>query len=100
MFKDFIGKKVIIRAARAGVFYGTLTDKKGDEVLLSNARRLWYWNGAASLSQMAAEGVKVPEDCKFTQAVEQIGILGVIEIIPVTDVAAVNIEGVEVWRSE
>ena len=98
MFKNFIGKRVIIRADRAGVFYGVLAEKKGNEVILTNARRLWYWDGAASLSQLAAEGVKRPENCKFTQAVEQIGILGAIEIIPVTETAAENIEAVKVWK--
>ncbi|MBO7280999.1 MAG: hypothetical protein J6V00_07540, partial [Bacteroidaceae bacterium] len=66
MFKQFIDKKVIIRADRAGVFYGTLTAIEGDEAIIKDCRRLWYWDGAASLSQLAAEGVKKPQNCKFT----------------------------------
>lgn len=93
-----MNKKVIIRADRAGVFYGTLTRKEGSEVELTNARRLWYWDGAASLSQLAAEGTKRPRDCKFTMTVESITILGVIEIIPCTDTAINNIESVPVWK--
>lgn len=93
-----IGKKVIIRADRAGVFYGTLAEKNGSEVTMTNVRRLWYWDGAASLSQLATEGVKNPGDCKFTVYVPAMVIFGVIEIIPCTDAAIENIEGVKEWK--
>ena len=94
-----IGKKVIIRADRAGVFYGTLKAKEGDEVVLTNCRRLWYWDGAASISQLAVDGTSKPQNCKFTVRVERISILGVIEIIPCTEKAIKSIEDVDVWRS-
>lgn len=93
-----IGKKVIIRADRAGVFFGTLTEKNGDEVKLENCRRLWYWDGAASISQLAVTGTTAPKKCKFTMTVPEITVLGVIEIIPCTEEAAKSIEGVNVWR--
>lgn len=93
-----LGKKVIIRANRAGVFYGTLTEKTGDEVTITNCRRLWYWDGAASISELAVSGVTRPRDCKFCVTVPSITVLGVIEIIPCTDAAITNIESVPVWR--
>ena len=68
------GKKVIIRADRAGVFFGTLTAKEGSEVTLTNVRRLWYWDGAASLSQLAVNGVTNPSACKFTVVVPEMTI--------------------------
>lgn len=99
---ELIGKKVIIRADRAGVFFGTLKEKKetpaGVEVVLNNSRRLWYWNGAASLSQLATEGVKIPTDCKFTVTVPQHNVMQVIEILPCSDEAIKSIESVSVWR--
>lgn len=99
---EVIGKKVIIRANRAGVFFGTLKEKKetpaGVEVVLENSRRLWRWSGAASLSQLATEGVKNPSDCKFTVTVPEHNIMQVIEIIPCTEEAIKNIESVKVWR--
>jgi len=91
-------EKVIIRADRAGVFYGTITSKKGNEVTLADCRRLWYWNGAASLSELALSGVTKPQDCKFSVVVPSITILGVIEIIPCSDKAIENIEAVPVWK--
>ena len=91
-------EKVIIRADRAGVFFGTLEDKNGNEVRLSDCRRLWYWSGAASISEIALSGVTRPHDCKFSVAVPSITILGVIEIIPCSEEAVKNIEAVPVWK--
>ena len=91
-------KKVIVRADRAGVFFGEVKYRVGDEIYMANVRRLWYWDGACSLSQLATEGVKCPENCKFTVIVPEMTILGVIEIIPCTDEAIESIERVEVWK--
>lgn len=46
-------KKFIVRAKDAGVFYGTIKERIGNEVTMTNARCLWYWDGAASLMQLA-----------------------------------------------
>lgn len=93
-----LGKKVIIRTESAGVHYGTLQIRDGRECVLSNARRLWYWQGAASLSQLSVDGPKDPDACKFSVRVEQILLLEAIEIIPVTDRAEKVIEGVNEWK--
>lgn len=95
---DLKGKKVIIRGDRSGVFFGTLEAKEGREVELSNCRRLWYWDGAASISQIAIDGVTKPQNCKFTVVVPSILIEDGIEIIPCTDKAIEVIEGVDVWK--
>lgn len=99
---DVLNRKVIIRANRAGVFYGTLKEKRetpaGVEVVLSDSRRLWYWDGAASLSQLALEGVKKPQNCKFSVAVPEHAVMQVIEIIPCSDEAITSIDAVKVWR--
>lgn len=89
----------IIRADRAGVFFGHVKERQGDEVVMSEVRRIWYWNGAASLSQLATEGVKRPELCKFTVTVPEMTILGVIEIIPCSEAAVESIKAVSEWRS-
>lgn len=93
-----INKKVIIRGDRSGVEFGTLVAQNGQEVTLHNARRLWYWDGAASLSQLAKDGTDCPEKCKFTVTVNSITILDAIEIIPCTDKAIKSIEKVRVWK--
>ncbi|MHB1516667.1 MAG: DUF6948 domain-containing protein [Acidiferrobacteraceae bacterium] len=94
-----IGRKCVVRSTHAGVFFGTVTSFEGDQVEMSNARRLWYWSGAASLSQLAVEGVKNPDQCKFPVAVPAQLVTGVIEIIPASDAAIASLEGVRVWQA-
>lgn len=100
---DYTGKKVIVRSYGAGVFFGTLKEKTTTEgvveVTMTNCRRLWYWSGACSLSQLATEGVKNPQDCKFTVIVPEMQITQVLEIIPCADEAIKCIESVHVWKS-
>lgn len=91
-------KKVIIRGDRSGVFFGTLVKRNGSEVKLANCRRLWYWDGAASISQLAVDGTTNPKGCMFTVAVPEIEILDVIEVIPCTGKAVSCIESVSVWK--
>lgn len=93
-----IGKKVLIRGNRSGVEFGELVSQNGSEVTLKNARRIWYWDGAASLSQLAKDGTSNPSSCKFTVFVDSITILDTIEIIPCTVKAIKSIEEVRVWK--
>lgn len=98
MYEKLLSKKVIVRGDRSGVFFGTLVAKEGREVKLEKCRRLWYWDGAASISQLAAEGVMKPDNCKFTVTVDEIIIMDAIEIIPCSDKASIKIEGVREWK--
>ena len=91
-------KYYIIRTERAGVFFGKIKERNGNEATLTNVRRLWYWDGAASLSQLAMEGVKQPQNCKFTVVVPEMTVLGVIEIIPCSAAAVQNVAGVKEWK--
>ena len=91
-------KYVIVRARSAGVFAGELESRTGNEVVLTNARRLWYWSGAASLSQLAVEGTKHPSGCKFPCIVPRVELLEAFEILDTTEVAHKSIEGVSVWK--
>lgn len=91
-------KYYIVRAKDAGVFAGNIKERNGDEVTMTNVRRLWYWDGACSISQLAVDGTKKPESCKFTVTVPEMVILGVIEIIPCSDVAEHSIKAVKEWK--
>lgn len=93
-----IGTYCIVRTFSAGVFAGTLEKREGQEVTLSNARRIWYWSGAASLSQLAIDGTKDPANCKFPAPVDRVLLLQAIEIIPTTDAAQESITKVPVWK--
>lgn len=90
-------KYVIVRTYSAGVFAGYIKSRNGQEVQMVNARRIWRWDGAASLSQLAIEGVKNPENCKFAMPVN-VELLQVIEILDCTEIARKNIDGVKIWK--
>jgi len=88
---------MMVRTYSAGVFAGYLRKREGMEVELIQARRIWYWDGAASLSQLATEGTKKPQNCKFPCPVGSIVLTQAIELIPITEKAKKSIEGVPVW---
>ncbi len=96
--KNQIGKKVIIRADRAGVFFGTLSAKEGDEVQLTNARKIHYWDGAAAVEQLSVTGSSKPSDCRITMMVDELTIMQVIQIIPLTKRAIINLENIPEWK--
>ena len=91
-------KYVIIRTYSAGVFAGELVSRKGKEAKLKNARRLWKWEGAASLSQLAQEGTSNPSGCMFPCEVDSVILTEVIEILSVTEKAKKIIKEVNIWR--
>ena len=91
-------KYVICRTYSAGVFAGYLKSRKGQEVVLVKARRLWQWYGAASLSQLAIDGVADKKQSKFPAEVDSIELLQAIEITPCTKKAQDSIAEVPVWK--
>ena len=93
-----MSKKYIVRCDRSGVFYGEIESRNGQEVTMRNARCLWYWDGAASLLQLAKDGTSEPRNCKFTLYVDELTVVDAIEILPCTDKAITSIEGVSEWR--
>lgn len=93
-----LNKYCMVRTYSAGVFAGTLAERNGKEALLKNARRIWYWSGAATLSQLAVEGTTDPKKCKFPCEVSEILLTEVIEIIPISEKAKASIEMVPIWK--
>lgn len=89
---------VMIRTYSAGVFYGALAERNGKEVKLLNARRVWYWDGAASLSQLAEQGTSKPENCKFPVAMTEVILTEAIEIITMTKEAVKSLNEVKIWK--
>ena len=90
----------IVRTFSAGVFAGEIVRREGKEVEMINARRLWYWDGAASLSQLAIEGVCRPKKCKFPAEVPRVVLTEAIEILDCTDEARQSIASVAIWREQ
>ena len=101
--EDVDGMKYIIcRTYAAGVFAGYLAKQWVENglksAILRKARRLWYWDGAASLSQLSVDGVSKPQNCKFPCEVETVEVSNVVEILPVTEKAKASIDSVKVWE--
>jgi hypothetical protein len=89
---------VIVRTLSAGVFAGYLESRNGKEGVLRQVRRIWYWDGAASLSQLAVDGTSKPQNCKFPCEVDKIELTEIIEIITCTEKARQSISEVKIWQ--
>ena len=87
----------IVRTYSAGVFAGYIESREGKEVVMRNVRRIWYWDGACSLSELAVNGTCKPDECKFAIPVDRILVTEAIEILDVTEKAKESIEGVKEW---
>ncbi len=97
---DFvINDYVIVRTFSAGVHAGELVTHDGKNVELRNSRRIWYWRGAATLSQLAMDGTSKPDECKFPCELPVLKLTEAIEIIPCTEKAMRSIKGVPVWKA-
>lgn len=90
---------VIVRSAQAGVFAGYLYERDREEVTLYQARRIWYWSGAATLSELALHGPKKPDECKFPEPLPKIEVMGVCEVIPCSQKGRKNIQNVPEWKA-
>ena len=97
---SMIGKRVIVRTYSAGVWFGTLTEKSGNEVIITNARRMWKWHAAESisLSAVAIYGIK-QSNSKICEAVDSVW-LEAVELIPCSSVAVNSIEGAPIVKAE
>jgi len=91
-------KYYIVRTYSAGVFAGNIVRRVGKEVKMKNARRIWHWDGAASLSQLAMDGTSKPSECKFPKAVDNVELTEAIEILECTDKAEESIKSVPEWK--
>lgn len=88
----------IVRADRAGVFFGKIKESSHVEVTMTDVRKLWYWDGACAVEQLALEGTTKPRNCKFTVVIPEMAIADPIQIIPCTEKAVNSISGVAVWK--
>ena len=96
--ENYEGNYYVVRGDRSGVFAGEIESRNGQEVKMRNVRRLWYWDGACSISELALRGTQKPNNCKFTVVCDEITILDAIEVIPATEEAKNSIQGVKVWE--
>ena len=90
---------VIVRARDAGCWAGYLKSKSDNSVVLLQGRRLWHWQGAATLSQVAMDGFSKPDECKFPCEVTEVEIFNHCEIAKATSKAKSSIDSVAIWKA-
>ena len=97
---SMLGKKCIVRTYSAGVWFGEVAKKSGNEVILKNARRMWYWHAAESISLSAVALYGINQDkSKIVAAVPAVW-LEAIELIPASNKAVTSIEGAPNVKAE
>jgi hypothetical protein len=89
----FVGQHVVVRTFSAGVHLGELVSLHGKHALLRDARRLWTWRGAFTLSEVATKGVS-KSGSRIAVALPMIELTEAIEIIPTTEEARASFEAV------
>ena len=90
----------IIRSYASGVHFGEVAETRdtvhGLSVTLLNSRRIHYWEGACSLSQVAMDGIRTG---RVAIRLPEIQVENVIEIIPMSPAAIDNLKNQAVWKS-
>lgn len=95
---SLIGQICMFRTYSAGVHFGKLEERNGKECLVSNSRRVFYWEKACSLSQLAVDGSGDLDKCKIAMQLNSLLLTEVIEIIPMESKAIENLYGCPVWK--
>lgn len=86
----------VVRTDRAGVFFGKIKENKGISIVMRDVRKIYYWNGACAVEQIATSGVK--SDSKLTVTIPEMEIASPIQIIQCTDVALENLKSQKEWK--
>jgi hypothetical protein len=90
----------IIRADKAGVFMAKIENIENGAALCNSVRRLYYWEGALDVTQIAANGVTRPQSCKFSVQMgeeDKSTIFNLIEFHPASEKAIASIQSVKEW---
>ena len=87
---------VDIRTYSAGVHVGYLVARTGKEVTLHDARRIWSWVGARTLSEVATAGIAAGS--RVSVAVPSITLTEAIEIIETTEAGEESLRGAT-WQA-
>lgn len=98
MFENVLNKKCIVRGDKSGVFYATVENVEDKTVAtMSDARFIYYWEGANTIADLSIQGSKRPQNCKITAPVRHIVITDAAEFIPCTEEAIANLDSIREW---
>jgi hypothetical protein len=94
---------VIVRCNNAGVHAGYLKSMTATHVVLEDSRRIWYWSGAASLSEIAVYGLNPAKSSasKIAAKVSSVRLRDgdICEVIACTEEGRASVDGAPVWRA-
>lgn len=96
---NLIGKKIIARIDRAGVFHGTLAAKDAEITTMTDVRRIYYWKGALSVTDMSVTGVKAGSKITLPAKRVEFETGRIVELIECTDEASKSIESIKPWKA-
>ena len=97
---SFIGKHVVVRSNRGGVWMGKLVSQtrnpenpEGCDVTLQGARQAWFWEGANNCVDLANHG---PSGGQITAPVD-VEVYGCSTILPASDASVAKWAALPVW---
>ena len=98
MNTSLLNKKIIARIERAGVFHGTLDYIDNEIIRLKDVRRIYYWNGALSVTDIAAKGIT---GGKVTVPVSTVEFMSdkIVELNECSDESTKSIEAIKPWKN-
>ena len=94
--ESVVGKYCLIRGNSSGVMCGVVTEIDGTNVLLTNARKVWYWHGAKAVEQLAVSGCD--DMSHITVSVAEMIVTDAVQVIPMTDRARKTVEEAREWK--
>lgn len=92
-------QRYIVRCDKAGVFFGEIAGRNGNDVIMKNVRKLWYWEGACAVEELALHGVLYPNECHFTVWIPEMIVTEPAQIIPCSDQATISLGSVPTWEA-
>lgn len=95
---ELVGCVVLVRDNRAGIHVGILRelDLANKVAILAEARKVWYWEGAASCHGIAAKGL-CHKGSKVAPTVPMVASTDVVEVVLCTSEGAVSVMTCPEW---
>lgn len=91
-------KYFIVRCDRAGVFFGNIKEKSKDSVIMTNVQKIWYWDGACAVEQLALTGPMKPKSCKLTVIIDEMEVFSPNQVIECTNESITTLKGISIWK--
>ena len=88
----------IVRADRAGVFFGKISEKTANSVTMTDVRKIHYWQGACAVEEISQSGVA--DSSRLTVIIPEMEIANPIQILPCTGAATNNLKGKVEWKQK